>query len=146
MLPSLPCRLWLYGILKHCFHPTTCFEHFEREEYFFVTTSRIDNHRLSPYLLVAFNTDRATCHHMEGARILEFSVAICQSWFLRVCLTHFVNCWAVFNKCSVRKIFATELYSGLVCYFSKSMLQDGEVLTFLSLPVPELRLGRWDYF
>lgn len=95
---------------------------------FYVTTSRIGNHRLSPYLLVAFNTDRAACHQMGNARSLELSATICQSWLLRVCLTHFMGCWAMLNKCSVRKVYATELYSGFACYFSKSMLQDGEVL------------------
>lgn len=110
-----------------------------REEYFYVTTSRISNHRLSTYLWVAFNTDRVTCHQMEAARILEFSVAVCQSWFLRVCMTYFMNCWTTFDKCSVRKIYATKLSSGLVCYFSNSVLQDGEV--FLSSPCLSLSWG-----
>lgn len=113
----------------------------DREEYFYVTTSGLSNHRLTTYLLVAFNTDRVTCHQMEAARILEFSVAVCQSWFPRVCLTHFVNCWASFDKCSVRKIYATKLYSGWVCCFSKSVLQDGEV--FLSSPCLSLSWGLW---
>lgn len=138
-LPSMYFRtLWNFKILLPHYHSLLGILK-DREEYFYVTTSRISNHRLFTYLWVAFNTDRVTCHQMEAARILAFSVAVCQSWFLRVCLTHFVNCWTMFDKCSIRKIYATELSSGLVCYFSNSVLQDGEV--FLSSPCLSLSWG-----
>lgn len=109
---------------------------------FYVTTSRIGNHRLSPYLWVAFNTDRAACHQMGNPRSLESSATICQSWLLRVCLTHFMGCRAMLNKCSVRKVYTTELYSGFACYFSKSMLQDGEALH--SSPCQSLNRMTWE--
>lgn len=88
-----------------------------------VATSRVGNHRLSTHLLVAFSTNRATCHQEEDAKMGECSITIYQSWLLSV-WAHLVSYWAKFNKCSARKIYGTELYSGLVCYFSKSMLQD----------------------
>lgn len=138
-LPSMYFRtLWNFKILLPCLHSFLGILK-DREEYFYVTTSRISNHRLSTYLLVAFNTERVTCHQMEAARILVFSVAVCQSWFLRVCLTHFMNCRTTFNKCSVKKIYATKLSSGLVCYFSNSVLQDGKV--FISSPCLSLSWG-----
>lgn len=80
-----------------------------REKYLYVATSRIGNHRLSTYLLVAFNTDRATCHQEEDARIVGFSVVICQSWFLRVYLTYLVNCWAKLTNLLLGK-FMTQSY------------------------------------
>lgn len=63
----------------------------DREKYLHITTSRVGDHRLSTYLLVAFNTDKATCHQGDGANIVAFSIAICQSWFLRVCWSTFIE-------------------------------------------------------
>lgn len=60
-------------------------------KYLHITTSRVGDHRLSAYLLVAFNTDKATCHQGDGANIVAFSIAICQSWFLRVCWSTFIE-------------------------------------------------------
>lgn len=37
------------------------------------------NHMLSVHLLVAFNTDRATCYQEKDAKIVEFPMVIFQS-------------------------------------------------------------------
>lgn len=69
--------VWNFVILL--LQSSICVEDLERPEMLNFATSRVVNHKLSTYLLVAFNIGRATCHQEEDIQIAEFFIAIYQS-------------------------------------------------------------------
>lgn len=108
--------VWNFVILL--LQSSICVEDLERPEMLNFATSRVVNHKLSTYLLVAFNIGRATCHQEEDIQIAEFFIAIYQSWFLITYLSTLSN-WAKFKQ-----MFCSEsLRNRIVFWFGLWFLQ-----------------------